>query len=192
MSRRATVLVAVVLIGAAGSLAVVATRPGSDRSTSPAVRSDPIRDTPVRAAAGFLTGLTLAKLLDDQRRRRFVARWAHPARATELQQLYATEAQRVAASYANRPRVSRAAVLGYREEPGRRGGRIVTLWAISIGGAGASPVAVGWRSIRVELLAYRRAWRIVRVAETPGPSPDMSAAELRDASRRFRSLDAAP
>jgi hypothetical protein len=157
----------------------------------PAPRTAPA-DGPAAVAIRFLSGLDLARLLDDKARRRFIAGWAAPGHASGLQALYAAEADRVRAAYSARPRIARAAFLGYRVDQRDAGRGEVAIWAVSVGGAGASAVAVGWRTMRVSLSRSEDAWKVVGVREAPGPSPDMPVAEFATAAGRFEGLRVAP
>lgn len=185
-------LLALIVVALVASIRRTTDDPAETRDgRSPRHTARPSED-PVRAATRFLSGLTLTALVEDGQRRRFIARWAARGAEPDLQWDYAAEAERIAAAFAGRPRVARAAFLGYQLTRRPGGTADVELWVVSLGGAGTSPVAVGWRTIRVQLVQVRRDWKIVRVREGPGPSPEMSVTALESASRRFGELRVAP
>ena len=187
--RTRAVAILVVCVAAVLVLAFALRGPHPRGARSP--KSPPVQN-PVVAAADFLSGLTLARVTDDERRRRYLTRWSAPDARPALLRTYANEGSRVSAALAARPRVSRAAFIGYRLLRPRTDATVVTLWAVTIGGAGRSAVAVGLRTIRVELELVGRAWRISGIEEIPGPSPEMPVSRFKSAADQFRDFRVAP
>ncbi len=148
--------------------------------------------SPVASAASFLAGLDLPRLMDDRRRLDFIAAHAEPSALRRLSSLYADEAGRVRAAFAARPRFSRAAYLGYRVERRGRADAVVSLWVVSLGGAGNAPLAVGWRTMRVRLVLLTGAWKIASVDEQPGPQPEMTADRFVPMARDFKAFRVVP
>ena len=176
------VIVAIVVV-----LAATMSRPHAHRPA-------PVRPVagPVETAMTFLTGLTVERLLDPERRERWLARHVATPELDAMRRAYAAEARAVELTMSARPRLTRSSFLGYRIEEDGPTRAVVSLWAVSLGGAGASRVAVGWRTFRVRLTREVATWKIAAVEATPGPTPDGTVAELRLATAGFRSVDASP
>jgi hypothetical protein len=169
---------------------VVAMASRTDRPrTARAVQAVP---GPVESAIAFLSGLTVDRLLDASKRERWLTDRVAARELPEMRRLYADEARAVAAAMTARPRLSRSAFLGYRLTKSEATRAEVSLWTVSLGGAGTSPVALGWRTFRVRLVRDRQSWKVTAVQGTPGPAPTGTALELREATAGFRSLDASP
>ena len=170
--------------------AVVAMASRADRPRT--ARAAQALPGPVETAIAFLSGLTVDRLLDASKREHWLTDRVAADELPAMRRVYAEEARAVATAMAVRPRLSRSAFLGYRLANDGAARAEVSLWTVSLGGAGSSPVAVGWRTFRVSLARERRSWKVTSVAATPGPSPTGSVLELRKATTGFRSLHARP
>ena len=183
---------AAVAVVAALLVATALIRGGGDEApSSRGAKRDDVspRRAVVHAATRFLTDLDTPTLLDDAARQRFVSRWASRRSEQRLQQLYAEEANRAKPLEAG---YSRAAMLGYRvDQLGARSAQ-VTVWALSVASVGDLPAAVGWRTLSVSLVPEKRKWKVARVREVPGLSPDSPPAEFRRRAEQFEEYRLAP
>jgi hypothetical protein len=164
-----------------------ARRVGGD--AAPAARVSP---SPVAVATQFLTGLSLRVLLDDRRRNAFVGHFAARNSRAGLRREYGAESQRLREAFSARPRVTWTALIAHRIVSQRPGAVSVDIWAVSLGGAGRAPVAVGWRVLRVGLTRENGLWRIVGVAERPAPPLDSSAKRLAASTTGYREYVVVP
>jgi hypothetical protein len=150
------------------------------------------REGAVRAATAFLAALDLDTILDDARRRRLITSSASPESRATLQRLYERERDRVRESYRRRPRVARAAMLGYRVDDYSRARATVAIWAATIGGSGDFEPTTGWITTVVKLDWSDSRWAVASVAESQGPSAEWPVAELARAARSFTEYRNAP
>jgi len=174
-------------LGAADSEPAPSATPPDER---PAL--EPTADAAVDAAAGFLSSMTLDTLLSRARRQSVLAVYADPSARPGLEQLYARERRRVAASYRQGPRVARAALLGYRVDGLSSSAATVSLWAATIGGSGSYGPTTGWTTIIVDLTWTARGWRVSAVDERPGPSGEWPIESLASEAKTFRAFRYAP
>lgn len=167
---------------------------GRDRIHRPAPRPIPISPVrgPAETAIDFLAGLTLERLVDPGAREAFLARNSAPASLAPLRRLFAAEAERIESAASSPHRFSRAAVFGYRMPRRTASAAEVYVWAASVGAEAGSPVAVGWRTIRVSLARVGSRWMVSSVEEAAGPTPQQPGAVFTAAAARFRGVHAAP
>jgi hypothetical protein len=190
MRLRSVVLMA---LGAAVVLAtMLALRNGASPHKPTHTQAAPAIGSPVAAAAAFLAGLTLPRITDDARRRRYLEQWATPQARSSLLATYADEGRKLNGAFVARPRVSRAAFIGYRLASPSSDVAVVTVWAVAMGGSGTSPVAVGLRTIRIALELVGRKWKVASVREIPGPSQDLPLRQFKAAADGFKAFHVAP
>ncbi len=194
-SRRGLLIAAVAI--AAIALPVIGLRqaaggqPPSEASVRPTSQAQSKR-TAVIVATDLLSSIDLAVLLDDRLRRRVIDRFAARSSRDALQQLYASEKKRVAASYQRPPRFARAALAGYRVDEFTPSGSTVSIWAATIGGSGKYPPTAGWSTTTVTLTWEQGRWRVTDVRDEPGPAPEWPIATLSSEAQGFREYRHAP
>jgi hypothetical protein len=186
----AALAVAAVLVAVIGLRQATADRSASSRSAAPSAA--PNRDSAVAAATNFLLSIDLDVLLDDRRRNRVLARFGAPTALRELRRMYAAEKRRVSASYRERPRFARAALVGYRVDEFAQSDARVSIWAATVGGSGSFAPVTGWSTTTVTLVWKTGSWKVSDVRDEPGPSPDWPIETLASEGRRFQEYRYAP
>ena len=143
-------------------------------------------------ATRFLTGLTLRVIRDDRRRDAEITRYADARHAAALRRQYRAEAERLQGRLGPGRTVMWAALLAHRSQRISRDRVAVDVWAVSVGGAGRTPVAVGWVLVRVNLLRQPSGWRVTTVEQRPAPDLAVTAARLASTTAGFRGYRVAP
>jgi hypothetical protein len=149
-----------------------------------AQRAEPAQD-PVAAAARFLTSLTPPVLLDGERRRSLLDRWADPATRDSLERTYDAEADRVRATYGGAPLVSRSALLGYHVVRRSASELDVAIWAVGVAAGRTGTGASGWSTVTVGVRRRGVAWHVTSVRVSSGPDPGESTQALAHAASTF-------
>ncbi len=195
-SRRG-LLLAIVALAVIGVSVIGLRQAAGDQSPATGAEPVPTAAAPTKraaviAATELLSSIDLAVLLDDQRRRRIVERYAARSSRDALQQLYAAEKRRVAASYQRPPRFARAALAGYRVDEFTPSESTVSIWAATIGGSGEYPPTAGWSTTTVALTWEQGRWRVTDVRDEPGPAPEWPIETLANEAQRFEEYRHAP
>ena len=181
--------VALALILVAALAAALLLRPSGRAAGRAETPSRPSDSTPAAAATSFLVGLDARTLLDAQRRRRHVRRWATAGAAAGLQTLYAGEAGRLRRL---RGGFARPALMGYRVAKRKPSIATVEIWAVSVASIGRLLPVVGWRTVAVEVRREHGRWKVNAVKDVPGPVLDGRPGEFRRKARAFRTFHVAP
>jgi hypothetical protein len=147
---------------------------------------------PQEVATRFLVDLSLPVMLDARRRDAVIARYAATRALRPMQKEYANEAARLRAALTAQPRLARTALLGHREARLRSGDTTVDIWAVTIGGAGDSPVSIGWRLLRVHTVLERGVWKVESVRERPAPPMQGTASALARSAMDLKEYRLAP
>lgn len=187
MKRAAAVGAAVVVVVAIG-VSIAPHHAESDRASQPKTSLP----SAAEVATDFLVGLSLPVMLDTARRNAIIDRYASARAVAGLRSEYAGEAERLHRSFAVPPRVAWTALVGHRDRPVRPGVAAVDVWAVVIGGTGASPVRSGWQAVTVRLVRETDGWKVVGVRERPAPPQETSAQRFADATRGFKEYRVAP
>lgn len=187
MKRTAAAGAAVVVVIAIG-VAVAPHHAESGRASQPAASLP----SPAEVATDFLVGLSLPVMLDAARRNAVIDRYASARAAAGLRNEYAGDAERLRRSFRMPPRVAWTALVGHRDRLVRPGVVSVDVWAVVIGGTGASPVRSGWQAVTVRLVRESDGWKVIDVRERPAPPQETSAQRFADATRGFREYRVVP
>lgn len=192
--RKVALALAAVLVALIAVAWLVAGRSGSEATRrGPRASEERPFAPPAVVATRFLLRFSSLPVIEDARRRNeYLAQFADPRHLTELKRQYAAEAQRVAVSFAARPRATWAGLIGHREQHVGANEVRVDVWAVAIGAAGHSPVGVGWQLVRVTLVRTSDGWKVARVEQRPPPDLDTDAAAFVRATAAFREYRFAP
>ena len=165
-----------------------------DRSleASAAVAPAPSRDGAVLAAFGYLRALRWDVLVDEQRRRRTLARLATPEAVDSLDAELAAPAEALRGAVSEPPVVARPAVLGYRVLGWDEERATVSIWGMALFATGAYPAATQWSTSRVELVWSRERWLVAGVSSRGGPSPAAPIKHLVATARAHREVRNVP
>jgi hypothetical protein len=187
MTMRRVGLISAVALLLMLSTAVVLRRhgSGSPRPTADPVPSAVVSD-PIAVATEFLAALTPRALLDRDRRRTILTRFADPATHASLAHEYAVEAKRVRTAFGGPPLISRSGLLGYRLTRRDAAHVSVAIWAVGLAAGRAGTGASGWSTVTLTLRRHGGSWLIASVATSPGPDPTLPARALARAAASFQ------
>lgn len=189
---RRAVLVAAVLC--AGLIAGRATAPDRTPARAPAAATPRVahesRTTPrswaaVQAATKFLGSLRWRVLVDDNRRRRVIARFATAAFADELQLHLARGLRDLRAAVSAGPVIARPAFLGYRVNRFSSGRASISVWGMAVFGSRAYEPVSQWATSTLDLVRHGDGWKVAGMRDAPGPSPQWSVEELAAEASTF-------
>lgn len=132
----------------------------------------------VATATGFLGALRWPVLVDDERRRAVVARFAATGARSMLDERVSRGAAALRRVVESSPVVARPVFVGYRIAKFSPRRATVSVWGMALFATGAYPPVSQWSTSTFDLAWQDGAWKVAAMRSRPGPSPRWSVMEL--------------
>ncbi len=168
-------------------------RSGQHRAAGPLPSAlAPSKSAAVRTAVAYVMALRWDVLVDDQRRRAVVDKFAAADSADDLDADLAPNVQPVKAAASVAPVVARRALIGVRVDRFAPPAATVSLWGFALFATGAYGPATQWSTSRLDLNWEQGEWRVAAVTSRGGPSPESPLHALARADASFEEIRHAP
>jgi len=117
---------------------------------------------------------------------------AAPRSAGRVRATFGASDPAMLAAFTERPRVLRAAPLGYRIERFSASSASVAIWSVAVAGTQRYGVQVQWRTLTVDLAWTPAGWKVTGGSGRGGPDPSGSVARLAASGSTFVPLRHVP